>query len=340
MQEGLAFHAGYDRDQTDVYIAQWVLELTGTVNAGRLHDAMNTLLHRHDNLRAAFRQSAEGLAHQIIPARADAPFRVVDISGETDPETALKTLTEEERTRPFPLDHPPLIRLALAKLDEDRHQLILTNHHILLDGWSMPVLFNELFTLYRTGDNGPGTARPYRDYLTWLAHADRETAQQAWRKALHGIDEPTLIAPAYRQTTPKPPARLHTHLNETTTTALADQARTWGVTLNTLLQAAWGMLIAGVTGRNDIVFGAVVSGRPAELPGVENMIGLFINTLPVRVHLQPGETLTELVQRLQDEQARLLPHHHLSLTDIQQLTNTGQLFDTLTVYENYPLDTA
>nr|WP_104789656.1 non-ribosomal peptide synthetase [Streptomyces sp. QL37]PPQ60233.1 hypothetical protein C5F59_28815 [Streptomyces sp. QL37] len=338
LQEGLAFHAGYDQDQADVYVAQWVLALTGVVDAGRLRDAMGALLDRHANLRSGFRQSVVGAAYQVVPAGVEVPFRVVDVSGAADAEAAVRELAEEERACPFSLDEPPLLRLVLAKLGESRYRLVFTNHHILLDGWSMPVLFGELFTLYRQGSGGLAAVRPYRDYLSWLAGADRGAAEAAWREALEGIGEPTLVAPAYRQAASRVPARLYAGLGEAASAALSGLAREWGVTVNTLVQAAWGVLIAGVTGRSDVVFGAVVSGRPAELPGVESMVGLFINTLPVRVRLERGDSLAGLVRRLQDEQAGLLPHHHLGLTEIQQLISTGQLFDTLTVYENFPLD--
>nr|PPQ60232.1 hypothetical protein C5F59_28810 [Streptomyces sp. QL37] len=339
LQEGLAFHAGYDRDQADVYIAQFVLELTGVVDADRLRAAFAGLLGRHGNLRAGFRQSAEGTAYQVVPAEVEVPFRVVDVSGAADAEAAVRELAEEERARPFSLDEPPLLRLVLAKLGESRYRLVFTNHHILLDGWSMPVLFGELFTLYRQGPGGLAAVRPYRDYLSWLADVDRGAAEVAWREALEGIGDPTLVAPAHQKAAPQVPAQLIAGLGEAASAALSGLAREWGVTVNTLVQAAWGVLIAGVTGRSDVVFGAVVSGRPAELPGVESMVGLFINTLPVRVRLERGESLAGLVRRLQDEQAGLLPHHHLGLTEIQQLISTGQLFDTLTVYENYPLGT-
>ncbi|MEU2080245.1 condensation domain-containing protein, partial [Streptomyces sp. NPDC013489] len=260
LQEGLAFHAGYDQDRADVYVAQWVLELTGAVDADRLRDAMSTLLDRHGNLRAGFRQSAEGVAYQVIADGVAVPFRVVDVSAVADAEAAVEELAAEERARPFVLDAPPLVRLVLARLAEDRFRLVFTNHHILLDGWSMPVLFGELFTLYRQGAGGLGAVRPYGEYLSWLAGADRGAAELAWREALEGVGEPTLIAPAYRQAAPEVPARLFAGLGEPVSVALSGLAREWGVTVNTLVQAAWGVLIAGMTGRRDVVFGAVVSG--------------------------------------------------------------------------------
>ncbi|MEU2080264.1 condensation domain-containing protein, partial [Streptomyces sp. NPDC013489] len=161
LQEGLAFHAGYDQDRADVYVAQFVLELTGVVDAGRLRTAFADLLDRHGNLRAGFRRMADGRALQVISHKAEVPFRVVDVSAAVDVEAAVEELAVEERARPFVLDAPPLVRLVLARLAEDRFRLVFTNHHILLDGWSMPVLFGELFTLYRQGAGGLGAVRPY-----------------------------------------------------------------------------------------------------------------------------------------------------------------------------------
>ncbi|MEU0487189.1 amino acid adenylation domain-containing protein, partial [Streptosporangium sp. NPDC006013] len=175
-------------------------------------------------------------------------------------------------------------------------------------------------------------APPYKNYLAWLSRQDRAAAKDAWDRALEGIDEPTLVAPAAGA--PVTPGKVATELGADLTAALTRLARRRGVTVNTVLQGVWGLLLAKLTGREDVVFGAVVSGRPPELPGVERMVGLFINTVPVRVRLRPAEPVGEMLERLQDEQAELMPHHHLGLTEIQR----GILFDTVTVLENYPFD--
>ncbi|GAA1398002.1 hypothetical protein GCM10009639_36020 [Kitasatospora putterlickiae] len=167
----------------------------------------------------------------------------------------------------------------------------------------------------------------------------RAAADQAWRAALHGLDAPTRLAPHGDAHVSVAPDSRSVRLSESVTAALAGQARAHGVTLNTVVQAAWGLLLSRLTGREDIVFGTTVSGRPPELPGTETMIGCFINTVPVRLRLRPEERIGALLARLQDEQSRLAAHQHLGIAEIQRLAGAdGELFDTLTVFENYPLD--
>ncbi|WP_405783769.1 amino acid adenylation domain-containing protein [Streptomyces sp. NBC_00859] len=336
LQQGLAFHAGYDEQGTDVYTAQFVLELTGVLDAGRLREATQGLLDRHVNLRSRFRQTPEGQWVQVVPGRVETPFRVLDVSASSLPEDDVQALVDAERGRSFDLAGSPLLRWVLVRLGAERHRLVLTNHHILLDGWSMPVLFGELFQLYRRGAGVLPVVRPFGDYLAWLAGADRGAAELAWREVLAGVESATLVAPGFGQGRTEVPERLRAELGAGLVGELSGLARSWGVTVNTLVQVMWGVLVGGLTGREDVVFGSVVSGRPAELPGVESMVGLFINTLPVRVRLDAAETIAALMERVQQEQAGLLAHHHLGLTEIQQLAGAGQLFDTLTVYENYP----
>ncbi|QIS22154.1 non-ribosomal peptide synthase/polyketide synthase [Nocardia terpenica] len=347
LQQGFAFHAGYDGGAggaggVDVYTAQFVLDLAGPVRVDAVRETVAALLQRHPNLRAGFGRSDQGSGYQFVPAVVDTPFTVVDVSGSGDPEREAVDVAAGERARPFDLTRPPLLRFVLVKQGEHRYRLVLTNHHILLDGWSMPLLLNELMLLYRHhGDVSVlEPVRPYRQYLDWLARVDRDAARAAWQQALDGVDEPTLIAPTHQQQLVQVPQRVSAELDEHTTRAMTTRAREWGVTPNTVVQAVWGVLLSAVTGREDVVFGQVVSGRPGELAGAETMVGLFINTVPVRVRLHPQQTPADLVAALQDEQTALLAHHHLGLTDIQHGTGGGQLFDTLAVYENYPLLTA
>jgi amino acid adenylation domain-containing protein len=195
----------------------------------------------------------------------------------------------------------------------------------------------DLFVLYAGGELPPVT--PYREYLSWLGRQDRGAALTAWRDVLDGVSEPTLIAPedsGHRATVPD---ELLFRVPEKLTTALGEATRRCGVTLNTVVQAAWGVLLGRLTGRDDVVFGGTVSGRPAEIDGVESMVGLFINTLPVRVGVRRGETWSEMLGRLQNQQTELMGHQYLGLPDILRAQGVDKLFDTLTVTENYPMDT-
>ncbi|MFG2846318.1 amino acid adenylation domain-containing protein [Kitasatospora sp. NPDC048296] len=341
LQEGLYFRTLYDADGIDVYTSQLALTLHGPLDAGALRAATEAALDRHPHLRAALHQLDDGRAVQAVHAGTRLPWAEVDLAGLSDEErgTALERLRAEDRARRFDLARPPLLRATVAKLAQDQHAFVLTNHHILWDGWSIGVFVGELFTLYREGtDAALPRVAPFRDYLAWAAAQDREGARTTWQHALAGLEEATLLAPTDHGRQAVLPEKLRTVLPEELTDALAATARRLGVTLNTLVQAAWGLTLAHLTGREDIVFGAVVSGRPPELPGVERMVGLLINTLPVRLRLDPAEPLARLATRLREEQTALLAHQHVGLADIQRWTGSGELFDTALAFENYPLD--
>ncbi|MFG3228641.1 amino acid adenylation domain-containing protein, partial [Kitasatospora sp. NPDC048194] len=334
LQEGMAFHAAYDTDGADVYTSVCTFDITGPVDADRLRTAAEDLLLRHPNLKAGFHQRPDGPPVQAVPQSVDLPFAVLDLTAHADPEAEAERIAAAEYGRRFDLARPPLLRYTLLTLGPDRHRLIAAAHHILLDGWSTPLFAEELWALYFRQPLPPAT--PYRAYLSRLAARDGAAARAAWARALDGVDEPTLLAPDRSTAAPRLPLRLTTGLTPAATEALTRTARRYGVTLNTLVQAAWGVLLARLTGRDDVLFGTTVSGRPHDLPGVERMVGLLINTVPVRVTLDPAESWGQLLLRLQHEQSALLDHQHLSLTEIQQLTGLNSLFDTVTVYGNYP----
>ncbi|GAA3207272.1 amino acid adenylation domain-containing protein [Actinocorallia longicatena] len=337
LQQGLYFHALYD-GAADVYSAQLVLELTGPLDPARLRSAVEAVLRRHANLRVSFRQRRQGDPVQVVHRKVRAPWEEVDLSD--DPE-ALPRLVEREKGHRWDLTRPPLLRFVLARVAPDEHQLICTHHHLLLDGWSTPILNTELFAFYLSAGDDAGLPPliPYKSFLAWVAGQDRAAAVAAWTRALEGVEEPTLIRPRASGPAVRPETA-ELLLDARTTAALTARARAAGVTLNTVLQLAWGLVLGCETGRTDVIFGGVVSGRPPELPGVASMVGLLINTLPVRVRVRPSDTLGEALTRLQDEQARLMSHHHLAISEIQRLTPAGVLFDTITVLENYPYDPA
>ncbi|GDY54607.1 hypothetical protein SVIO_052300 [Streptomyces violaceusniger] len=341
MQQGMLFHAMYDQEGgSDVYTIQLSFAIEGELDAEALRGAAAGVLRRHANLRAGFRSRKNGEPVQIIPREVALPWTDVDLSGlpEDEREEALARLVAEDRVRRFDLATPPLVRFTLVAMGPGRHQFLVTNHHILLDGWSMARVLGELFELYGTKGDDRGLPRvtPYRDYLAWLGRQDRTAAEAAWRRALVGLDDPTLIATSDQTSAAREQHKVRLTAEQTAT--LAQEARRAGVTVNTVVQAAWAIMLGQLTGREDVVFGATVSGRPPEIPGIESMVGLFINTLPVRVRLDPRETLGALLTRLQDEQSELMPHQHMGLSDIQRLAGHGELFDTIVVFENYPVD--
>ncbi|GAA3146634.1 hypothetical protein GCM10010521_37230 [Streptomyces rameus] len=331
-QEGLLFHTLRDTTGPDPYLVQARFRIGPGTDPGRVRAAVTELLRRHPNLRACFRHERLERPVQIVPRAVKVPWREADLTGLDPDETAvrMRRLLESDAARRFDPARPPLVRATLARHDTGA-ELLLSFHHILLDGWSMPVVEADLAALVAGRPLPP--AAPYRDYLAWLARQDRHKAETAWAEALEGLEPPAPLATAADDgSCDRAQVRLPAHL----TAALTRRAAQAGVTLNTLVQAAWALVLARATGSRDVVFGAVVSGRPHDLPGVESMVGLFVNTLPVRVRLRTGETTAELLGRLQDEQSRLVAHQHARLADVQRAAGVGELFDSVLAFENFP----
>ena len=343
LQQGLLFHAELAAGDLDAYVVQLCLELGGDVDAGRLRRAAGALVGRHPNLRAAFVRDGAGEPLQVVHRHVEVPFTWIDSADGAEPAAALEQIMEADRRAGFDTGSAPLLRVTLIRTGPHRYRLVLSMHHILIDGWSTPLLIRELLTLYaRDGDSAaPAPVPPYRDYLTWLQTQDRHAAEAAWARALAGTTEPTFLAPADRGRRLAVGAReVDLPLSENRTAELVAAANRQEVTLNTLCQAAWAIVLGTETGRDDVVFGATVSGRPPQIPGIESMIGLFVNTVPVRVRLDRRETLAGLVEQIRGEQTALLDQHHLGLAQIQNTVGPGAMFDTVTVFESYPVDRA
>ncbi|MEV0297157.1 amino acid adenylation domain-containing protein, partial [Nocardia sp. NPDC050710] len=342
LQSGLLFHALMTTATVDVYTMQAVVDLHGAVDAARLHASAQGLLDRYPNLRTAFVTDSAGQAVQVVLDQLDVPWREVDLTELPAAERAAelrRRLAEDEADR-FDMSVPPLVRFTLFRTDAEQWHLAITTHHVLLDGWSMPLLMQDLLVLYAV--RGDLSALPpvasYRTFLEWLSGRDLADSLRTWATAFDGVTEPTELAPQPRSTELYETARFVTELDVERTRQLTKHCAELGITVNTLVQAAWGILLGRLTGRSDVVFGATVSGRPGELPDVESMVGLFINTLPVRVHIDDNATIGAQLQRLQRDQADLLDHHYVGLADIQRAAGSGSQFDTLFVFESYPID--
>ncbi|MFF2025855.1 amino acid adenylation domain-containing protein [Streptomyces sp. NPDC058171] len=343
LQEGLLFRAEFDDHSRGVYVGRLSLTLRGPVDEPALRSAAQALLDRWPGLRAAFRRNRRGRAAALIPSRVAVDWAYDDLRPLSAPERERQAalLTEADAARGFDLGRPPLVRFRLLTLADASHRLVVTNHHIVLDGWSQPLLVRELFALYAPGaGRAPAPAASPRVHLDWLASQDRPAAVAAWREALHGVEGPTLIAPDSTDAVGVRPGRIVVELGEELTGSVTALARSRGLTLGTVVQGAWGLALARTLGRTDVVFGGVVSGRPADLPGVESMIGVFVNTVPVRTCWDAAEPYAAGLARFQEEQSALVAHQHLGLTEIQGATGGRELFDTLAVVENYPLDPA
>ncbi|WP_394425974.1 non-ribosomal peptide synthetase [Streptomyces sp. SGAir0957] len=341
-QSGIHFHTQMAGSSFDAYHMQLVFHLSGDVDPERMHRAGQALIERYTNLRAAFTAQADGDIVQVVPAHGvTLPWRHLDLTAAEQAEASatFEEFLTQDRAEHFDMAAPPLMRLALAVLEPGRAELVVTAHHILFDGWSIPLLMQDLLLLYAAhGDpSGLRPTRSYGDFLAWRARQDEAEAARAWAAEIEGVEEPTLLAPGSQHTDDglgqvefAPSAEVSARLDR--------RAAELGVTVNTIVQGAWGLLLGQLTGRRDLLFGATVSGRPPAVADVETMVGMFINTLPVRVAYAPGDTFAEVLTRLQERQAALMDHHHHGLAEIQQAAGLPSLFDTLVVFESYPVD--
>ncbi|WP_443742837.1 amino acid adenylation domain-containing protein, partial [Streptomyces oryzae] len=342
LQEGLLFHHLYDEAAPDVYTGQFAVDLDGPLEADTMRAAGQALLERHPALRAVFRHQGLRTPVQVVPRPQAitlpwAEHDIVDLTGDEQDDRA-RGIAAAERTARFDLGQGPMLRLALLRLAPERHRLLLTTHHAVLDGWSGPFVLRDLFSLYAAGaDAGALPApTPCEDYWRWLAAQDRTAAEAAWGQALTGVREPTLVAARAAADGTVEHQRVRSTLSAQLTADLTALARRRGLTLNTVLQGAWAVVLRCLTGQDDILFGTTVSGRPPTVPGAEDMVGMFNNTVPVRVRLDAGVPFSQVLSRLQDEQAALLPHQHTGLSSLHRVSGHDPLFDTLLVFENLP----
>jgi amino acid adenylation domain-containing protein len=299
------------------YQLRTVYHLSGDVDAERLRAAGQALLDRHPALRVAFVDD-----RQVVVDGVPLPWQEIDLrdlAASTREDAFRQFLNEDDATR-FDLTTPPVLRLTLVRFGPAHSRLVLTAHHAVVDGWSEQVIARDIVRLYAGEDLEP--AGSYGDYLAWLSHQDGQAAATAWAAELDGVT-PTLLAP--RTANPD--------IHELAV-PLAELTNTLGVTANTVAQGAWALLLGALTGRDDVVFGATVAGRPGALPGVESAVGLFINTVPVRASL--NGTVREFLTTLQDRQTALLDHQHHALGDIHAAQGVDALFDTLVVFQSFP----
>ncbi|MGH3642276.1 MAG: condensation domain-containing protein, partial [Mycobacterium sp.] len=340
VQQGLLFHStvvqGHgDASTVDLYAVQLDITVSGVLDLDCLHDALRTVVRRHPNLAARF--SAQfGEPVQIIPADPVMAWRYLDLrDDDRTPGDEIEQLSAAERAAVCDLAGRPSFRAALIRTGGNQHRFVMTFHHIVIDGWSLPILMQEIFAGY-FGQRLPPAA-PYRNFVSWLAGQDRDAAQVAWRELFDGFDTPTLVgraAQAGRRSVES------YRVSAETTRALGELARSHHTTVNTVLQAAWAQLLTWLTGQHDVAFGTAVSGRPADLVGAESMVGLMINTVPVRATVTAATTVADLLGQLQRGHNDTVEHDHLALNEIHRVAGHDQLFDTLFVYESYPIDTS
>ncbi|PYS97071.1 MAG: hypothetical protein DMF50_02025 [Acidobacteria bacterium] len=351
MQEGMLYHT-LSAPGSGVYVEHLTWKFRGPLDEEAFERAWRRAAERHPILRSALLWSGVDRPLQVVSRSVQADWERLDWRG-IDPdgqEDRLRRLLAEDMRRGYDLSRPPLQRLAMARLADRVHQFIWSHHHVLLDGWSLPVLLKEVMSLYEAFRRGEEPRLedppPFRDYVAWLMRQDLEAAEAYWRRALAGFASPTPLAvdrPAARAAGPDDYRLNRTRLSRAATGALRDLARRHQLTLNTVVQGAWALLLGRNSGEDDVVFGGVVSGRPADLAGSERMVGLLLNTLPVRVRLRRREPVVSWLRRLQEEQIEMRQYEYTPLMQVQQWSGVARgtpLFESVFVFENYPLDAA
>jgi aryl carrier-like protein len=345
IQEGMLFHtlAG---PGSGVFVSQSSWGIAGAFDLAAFEESWRRVVDRHPVLRTGFDWESVGRPLQVVHRQVEIPVVHHDLSGLAPGEERrrLAECRQAEREPGFRLDRPPLMRIAIFRLAADAFEVVWTYHHLILDGWSVPLVLEDLLTLYdglRKGEQTELAApRPYRDYIAWLQRQDVASTETFWRRLLDGAALPTPLGidhPAAGEAITA--AERQAILSAEETAALQATAREHRLTLNTLVQGAWALLLGRYSGRDDVVFGATVSGRPVDLEGSGAMVGLFIATVPVRVQLREDEPLLSCLQALQAQQVEARQFEHTPLTRIQEwarLPRGVRLFDSIVVFENLP----
>ncbi|MBW3654501.1 MAG: amino acid adenylation domain-containing protein [Gemmatimonadetes bacterium] len=345
-QEGILFHALYAAPGEGMYVGQFSYDLEGELDPGAFARAWRGAMDRHPALRTGFAWEGIDSPVQVVRRGVVPPLVQEDWRGLDEGEREARRLAflQADRARGFDLREPPLLRLALFRTAEERHHLVCTQHHLVLDGWSLPRLFQDVAALYTAETEGRAAelppVRPYRDFVAWLQGRRPEAAERFWREALDGVAAPTPLGPDTPDAGAAGLGRETLRLAPEATARLEAAARAGGLTLNTVVQGAWALLLARHAGQDDVVFGATLSGRPAEVEGVEGIVGLFINTLPVRVRVPAGERMLPWLRGLQAWNLAMQEHQDTPLTQVQawsQVPAGVPLFDSILAFQNYPV---
>ncbi len=350
MQHGMLFHTLYE-PESGMYFEQLSCTLDGNLNVLAFQQAWQQVVERHPVLRTAFVWNKIEKPLQVVGRRVGLPWQQHDWRGlsPVDQQEKLEVFLQADREQGFQLSKAPLMRLTLIQMDESVYQFIYSFHHLLLDGWSLSLVLKEVFVFYEAICQGQDLhlkrSRPYQDYIAWLQQQDLSQAEAFWRLALKGFTAPTPIgvnkALGSLSSEGEAYSEQQIQLSVAATAALQSFARQHQLTLNTLVQGAWALLLSHYSRQEDVVFGATTSGRPADLAGVEFMVGLFINTLPIRVQASPEAFILDWLKQIQAQQVDVSQYEYSSLIQVQGWSEVPRglpLFESIVVFENYPVD--
>lgn len=351
MQHGMLFHM-LAAPQSGEYLQQFIFTLHGTLNFAAFEHAWQQVVNNHPILRTVFvwkclDEPLQVVLKHVLPSWQHYDWCKVSLE---EQQKRFIAFLQADCAQGMELGRAPLMRLSLIKMAQDVYQFVWTHPHLLLDGWSVSLLLGEIFTAYDAYCKDVNIvlehSRPFKDYIRWLTQHDLSEAEVFWRKTLQGLTVPTQLA----QSSFYAEEPLHGDLYGTQqiqlsmkeTSALQLFARQWRITLNTLIQGSWALLLRACSETDDVIFGATVSGRPTDLTGIEMMVGLFINTLPVRVQILPDDLLIPWLQDLFIQQVEARQYEYSPLVLVQRWSDIPRgkrFFESILVFENYPVET-
>ncbi|KAA3617205.1 MAG: amino acid adenylation domain-containing protein [Calditrichaeota bacterium] len=345
MQQGMLFHTLYEPGSS-TYFEQIYFNLIGDLDVKLFQQALQKTVDRHAVLRTSFVWKKLDKLLQVVHKDVELPFTFEDwrTKSKKQQEQDFQKILSTEKEKGFDLAQPQLIRVSLFQITDTNFQILWNNHHILFDGWSVPVIFKDVFTYYemfRLGHDMPlPPAKPFREYVAWLQKQDLKAAENYWSEKLKGLYAPTPLGFQESNNDPNDYGSAHFLIEKEATEKLNTIATQNQVTLNTVIQAAWSILLSRFSDEKDILFGATVSGRPPQLSGVESMVGLFINTLPVRVDLSDDKNISALLKEIQKTGVEIRDFEYSPLVQVQQWSDikNKELFKSIVVFENYPVE--
>lgn len=351
MQQGMLFHSLY-APESEVYFEQLVCALQGKFNLPNFQQAWQKVVTRHPILRSSFYWEEIEKPLQMVNRKVDLAWTIHDWQhwDHDQQQSQLEAFLKSDRVTGMALDQAPVMRFTIIKLASDSHEFIWSHHHILFDGWSMQIILQEVFDLYEAYQQGKSltlkSCYPYRDYINWLQQQDQDQAGKFWRNQLQAFEAatPLVIDKLPGNKTPEVAYQeVPFKLSLEVTKKLQSLVQKHRLTLNNLVQGAWGLLLSRYSGETDIIFGATVSGRPNSLPDVDKMVGLFINTLPIRLTISDQQELIPWLKDLQLQQFEQEQYAYYSLAEIQKsgdILPGMPLFESILVFENYPVDSS
>jgi amino acid adenylation domain-containing protein len=340
MQEGMYFHYLYDKS-SPAYFIQSSYRINGDLHVQLMEKSLNELFKRYDILRTVFMHKKGKKLFQVVLKESRIDFHYENISAAADKEDYLGKFKKKDRKRSFDLGKDVLMRASVIQLDKFEYEFTLSFHHILMDGWCIPIIMTELAEIYNSYlERKPyrlPEAKQYRIYIKWLESQDREAAREYWEKYLQHYEGTASIPGLGKNNNNYQNENYTVEWEQEKTKKLEKIAVKYQVTLNTIFQSVWGVLLGKYNGKQDVVFGAVVSGRPAEIRDVESMVGLFINTIPVRIQYEEQSKFVRLLKHVQEKVVACDSYSYYPLAQIQALTKPKQnLFDHIIAFENYP----